>query len=77
LVIASVSNWGVYGVIAALSSLTGENLFKHVEPESTVNFLIANGCVDGVTKRIEASEDGFPIEVSTGILKQLRNLIYQ
>jgi hypothetical protein len=77
LVIASVSNWGVYGVIAVLSSLTGENLFGYVEPESTVNFLIANGCVDGVTKRNEASEDGFPIEVSKGILKQLHSLIYE
>ncbi len=76
LVIASVSNWGVYGVVAALSSLMGEDLFRYIEPESIANFLVANGCVDGVTKRIEASEDGFPIEVSRGILEQLRSLVF-
>lgn len=76
LVIASVSNWGVYGVVAALSSLTDEDLFRYIEPESTANFLVANGCVDGVTKRIEASEDGFPIEVSRGILEQLHRLVF-
>ncbi len=75
LVIASVSNWGVYGVIAALCALTDEDLFRYIEPESTANFLVANGCVDGVTMRIEASEDGFPIDVSKGIIGQLRNLV--
>ena len=76
LVIASVSNWGVYGVVAALCSLTDEDLFRYIEPESIANFLVANGCVDGVTRRIEASEDGFPIEVSRGILEQLRSLVF-
>ena len=75
LVIASVSNWGVYGVIAALSVHTGEDLFELVDPEPVANFLAANGCVDGVTKRREASEDGFPIDISKSIIQQLRNLV--
>ncbi len=75
LVIASVSNWGVYGVVAALSSHLGQDLFELIDPEPVANFLVANGCVDGVTKRKEASEDGFPIDISKSIIQQLRNLV--
>jgi hypothetical protein len=77
LVIASVSNWGVYGVIAAICSLLNQDLFELVEPESTANFLVANGCVDGVTNRTEASEDGFPIDVSISVIRQLRRLVFK
>ena len=76
LVIASVSNWGVYGVMAALCDLLNRDLFELIDPESTANYLVANGCVDGVTNRKEASEDGFPIEISKSIIQQLRSLIF-
>ena len=76
LVIASVSNWGVYGVMAALCDLLNRDLFELIDPESTANYLVANGCVDGVTKRKEASEDGFPIEVSKSIIQQLHDLVF-
>jgi len=77
LVIASVSNWGVYGVMAALGDLLKRDLFELIDPESTANYLMANGCIDGVTKRREASEDGFPIEISKSIIRQLRSLIFK
>ncbi len=76
LVIASVSNWGVYGVIAFLSKLLNRDLFELIEPEPIANYLVANGCVDGVTSRQEASEDGFPISISMSIIRQLRDLIF-
>ena len=76
LVIASVSNWGVYGVMAVLCALLNRDLFELIDPESTANYLVANGCVDGVTNRKEASEDGFPIEISKSIIQQLRTLIF-
>ena len=77
LVIASVSNWGVYGVIATLSSCLDQDLFELIDPEPVANFLAANGCVDGVTRRKEASEDGFPIDISKAIIQQLRELIFK
>jgi hypothetical protein len=77
LVIASVSNWGVYGVIAALCGLLNKDLFSLIDPEPIANFLVSNGCVDGVTSRREASEDGFPIEISKSIIVQLRDLIFK
>jgi hypothetical protein len=75
LVIASVSNWGVYGVMAALCDFLKRDLFELIDPESTANYLMANGCIDGVTKRRESSEDGFPIEISQSIIRQLRDLV--
>jgi hypothetical protein len=75
LVIASVSNWGVYGVIAVLCDLVREDLFELIDPESIAEYLVANGCVDGVTNRQEVSEDGFPIKVSNSIIQQLRALV--
>ena len=76
LVIASVSNWGVYGVIAALCRLLNQDLFENFDPETVAKYLVANGCVDGVTNRMESSEDGFPISVGISIIKQLRDLVF-
>ncbi|MGB5746321.1 MAG: DUF4392 domain-containing protein [Desulfobacterales bacterium] len=76
LVIASVSNWGVYGVIAVLCRLLNQDLFNIFDPETIVNYLVDNGCVDGVTSRQESSEDGFPISVGISIIQQLRDLVF-
>lgn len=77
LVIASVSNWGVYGVMAVLSALLKRDLFELIDPEATANYLMANGCLDGVTKRREASEDGFPIEICQSLIRQLRDMVFE
>jgi len=76
LVIASVSNWGVYGVIAALCRILNRDLFSIFNPETIAGYLVDNGCVDGVTTRNESSEDGFPISVGMSIIQQLRDLVF-
>jgi len=75
LVIATVSNWGVYGVIAAMSLELGKDLFKLFDPAEIANHLLENGSVDGVTLRAENSEDGFPISVGLSIILRLRELL--
>jgi hypothetical protein len=75
LVIASVSNWGVYGVIAVLCRLLNRDLFQIFDPLTIANYLVDNGCVDGVTTRQESSEDGFPISVGLAIIDQLRDVV--
>jgi hypothetical protein len=75
LVIATVSNWGVYGVIAAMSLELGEDLFKLFDPADIADYLLENGSVDGVTLRPENSEDGFPIPVGLSIISKLRDLL--
>ncbi len=75
LVIATVSNWGVYGVIAAMSLKLGEDLFRLFDPADIADHLLENGSVDGVTLRAENSEDGFPISVGLSIILKLRQLL--
>ncbi len=72
LIIATVSNWGVYGLIAALSARTGEDLFNAFDPIAILDDLVRQGAVDGTTGVAECTEDGFPIEVGLGIIAQLR-----
>jgi hypothetical protein len=72
LVVATVSNWGVYGVIAEMSRLMGEDLFRLFDPEQIAAYLVANGSLDGVTWKPSSSEDGFPLEVGRAIIHDLR-----
>ena len=60
LVIASVSNWGGYGLVAALSRLAGRNLLPALETEvSWVTRSAEMGAVDGYLAKPVASVDGF------------------
>jgi D-glutamate cyclase-like, C-terminal len=76
LVISTVSNWGVYGVIAMLCKRLRRDLFAQVDPAAIAGYLLANGCVDGVTSRQELTEDGFPIQVGISIIEQLKQLLW-
>ncbi len=75
LVVATVSNWGVYGVIAEMSRLQGEDLFRLFDPERIAAYLVSNGSLDGVTWQPLASEDGFPLRIGRGIIRALRDIV--
>jgi hypothetical protein len=75
LVIASVSNWGVYGVIAAMSREVGQDLFSLFDPRQIVEYLVGRGAVDGKTGCAACSEDGFPLEVGMDVIDRLRRLV--
>ncbi len=76
LVIASVSNWGAYGLIAALSRLTERNLLPSVERErDTIKGIVARGAVDGVSGRSIAAVDSFDLESNARALSQLQRLL--
>lgn len=72
LVIATVSNWGVYGMLAVMSHILQRNLFTLFDPKAITAYLVENGAIDGVTKCFECSEDGFPLAVGLSIIAQLR-----
>jgi hypothetical protein len=74
LVVATVSNWGVYGVIAAMACLSGQDLLACFDPATILDDLVAAGSVDGLTSRREPSEDGFPAPVGLAVLNHLRAL---
>lgn len=76
LVIASVSNWGGYGLVAALSALTGRDLLPTVEDERRlVERTAALGAVDGTTGEADGKVDGFDPPVTAEILTDLRRLV--
>ena len=75
LVIATVSNWGVYGVITELSRLFDKDLLAAINPQETLSYLMSNGCLDGVTAKATATEDGFPMAVGNQIMRQLQGTL--
>ena len=63
LIIASVSNWGGYGLVAALSQLTGKDLLPSVEHETgMLDRMVGLGIVDGTTGEAVPNVDGFTAE---------------
>jgi hypothetical protein len=76
LVVAAVSNWGAYGVVAYLSQLAGRDLLPTDAEESlALDLLVLNGAVDGMTGKAEAIVDGFPLGTDLGVLGKLRGVI--
>jgi hypothetical protein len=72
LVIATVSNWGVYGIIAAMSRELHQDLFSLFDPVEIVRHLVDRGAVDGKTGVAECTEDGFALTVGLTIIERLR-----
>ena len=75
-VIASVSNWGGYGLVAAISQRVGRNLLPSVADErEMVKRAIALGAVDSFTGQRAPMVDGFPIEEYCQTLEKLHALL--
>ena len=76
LVIASVSNWGGYGLAAALSQLTGQNLLPEAEDEAQmVQGMVDSGAVDGTTGDAVPTVDNFSMDENGAILARLHRLV--
>ncbi|MCZ6614539.1 MAG: DUF4392 domain-containing protein [Chloroflexi bacterium] len=78
LVIASVSNWGVYGLIAALSQLASRNLLPSVaEEEEVIRGMVDRGAVDGMAAQQVYRVDGFSLKENGQTLSRLHTLLAQ
>ena len=76
LIITSVSNWGGYGLVAALAKLSGKNLLPSVEEEAGwVKKCVDMGVVDGFTGEVKEYVDGFSLEEYGQTLAQLHKLL--
>lgn len=72
LIIASVSNWGAWGLVATLSRLRGRNVLLSVgEARDLLAEVVDLGAVDGVTGRRAPSVDGFPSEENDRVLGEM------
>ena len=76
LVIASVSNWGGYGLVAAMSRIAGRNLLPSVESETAMlHGMVAAGVVDGTTGDAVPTVDNFTAEENGALLARLHRLV--
>ena len=83
LVVAGVSNWGAYGLMAALAVLRAEwsgtiAKFLTAERDLAVTRAIVDqaGAVDGVTALSEATVDGFGPEVHGALIDELARIAW-
>ncbi len=76
LVIASVANWGGYGVVAALSQLVGRDLLPATDAEmAMIRQAVDFGAVDGTTSERVYTVDGFGLEENAEVLERLHHLL--
>jgi len=69
LVISSVSNWGVYGLLAYLSEIEGKVLLKR--EDKILGDLVKTGAIDSSCKKCELAVDGFSLEDTNTIIDRL------
>ena len=75
-ILASVSNWGGYGLAASLSKLTRRNLLPSVEDDmATLRKTVDTGAVDGMSALQEYKADGFTLEENAQTIQQLQALL--
>lgn len=69
LVIADVSNWGAYGMLALASVCIGKPLLTGFDLTACLDALVNAGMVDGVTRCAVATEDGLPLVRSLSFVR--------
>ncbi|MEP5763018.1 MAG: DUF4392 domain-containing protein [Halieaceae bacterium] len=74
LLVADVSNWGAYGLIAIIGYWRGEDLLGRISPVEILDYLSQRGSVDGVTRENTLTEDGLPASEGESVIHALREL---
>jgi hypothetical protein len=76
LIVGSTSNWGAYGLMAALGDLCGKLLLCNGRTEENL-FIesFSSGLIDGKLKKSARSVDGFDLEDNREIVRKLIELI--
>lgn len=73
LVVSTVSNWGVYGLLAYLSQFEGELLLKN--EDDILKKAVQAGAVDSSSTQCELKVDGISLEKTNEIIKKLKQEI--
>ncbi|MGH7390804.1 MAG: DUF4392 domain-containing protein [Candidatus Rokuibacteriota bacterium] len=73
LVVAGTSNWGAYGVVAALERLArGPLLHTPADERRLVEACVKAGAVDGIVRHAEPTVDGLPLDAHAAFVELLR-----
>ena len=76
LIASSTSNWGGYGLVAALSVEVGHNLLPDVESDAAcIRYLVDAGAVTGVTGAHDYLVDEFTLEENAAVLQELHDFV--
>ena len=76
LVIASVSNWGGYGLVAAMSRQVGRNLLPSIEEDARlITEMVDDGAVDGGSGQNRYYVDNFTLEENAELLGLLHEKV--
>ena len=76
LILASVSNWGGYGLVAALSRLVGRDLLPPVElDQQLIRRMVDAGAVDGTSGENKYYVDNFNLEHNGEVLGRLHGVV--
>ena len=71
LIVSSVSNWGVYGLLGYLSRITGEMLLK--KEDEILKNVVKAGAIDSLCRKGELRVDGFSLEETNRIIESVLN----
>ena len=75
-IISSVSNWGGYGLVAAISMREGRNLLPSLQEEQELIKRTADmGAVDGMSGKSEYRVDGFTLDENSETVARLHELL--
>ena len=75
LILASVSNWGAYGLIAALSNEVKQQLLPSILTDRLlIESLVHSGLVDGTTGQSTYKVDGFTLDDNSQVLIAIAKL---
>ncbi|MBB5210771.1 glutamate cyclase domain-containing protein [Microbulbifer hydrolyticus] len=74
LVIADVSNWGAYALLAQASACVRRPLLDGFSLAQCLQALVMEGVVDGVTGAVTATEDGLPLSRSLSFIEGVKAL---
>ncbi len=76
-VVASVSNWGAYGMVAGLAVRLGDGRLLHrpVDEARMLKACVLAGARDGLTTRRGLTVDGLPLRIQRAVVARLRRAL--
>jgi hypothetical protein len=76
-VVASVSNWGAYAIVAGLAIRLGDARFLHRPKDETrmLKACVLAGARDGLSTRQQLTVDGLPLRIQRSVLTLLKRAV--
>ncbi len=72
LLVADVSNWASYGIMALLGIKCQQDLLADIQVEDLLRYLSERGGLDGVTAEPSLTEDSLGASVAQSLIEQIR-----